>query len=106
MTRNQLQYWANQETKRSNLANEQETHRSNVADETERHRHNTVTEFETSRHNVKGERETNRHNLASEKIDRTNAVTGGIKNVGSGFKDIVQGITRVTGLGPLFGLLK
>lgn len=33
MTRNQLQYWANQEIKRSNLAREQEANRSNLANE-------------------------------------------------------------------------
>lgn len=104
MTRNQLQYWANQEIKRSNLANERETHRNNVITENEIGRHNVATERETSWHNRVGEREVNRHNLASEKIDRANAVTSGIKNVGSGFKDVVHGISRISGLAPVFGL--
>lgn len=33
MTRNQLQYWANEETKRSNLAKEREANRSNLVNE-------------------------------------------------------------------------
>lgn len=40
MTRNQLTYQANLETKRSNLAKEKETNRSNVAREEETHRYN------------------------------------------------------------------
>ena len=33
MTRNQLQYWANEEIKRANLAKERETNRTNLANE-------------------------------------------------------------------------
>lgn len=33
MTRNQLQYWANEEIKRANLAKEKEANRSNLANE-------------------------------------------------------------------------
>lgn len=33
MTKNQLQYWANEEIKRSNLAKERETNRANLVNE-------------------------------------------------------------------------
>lgn len=58
MTSNQIQYWRNVETERSNRTNEQETHRSNVVRERETMRSNLAKEFETNRHNV----ETERHN--------------------------------------------
>lgn len=66
MTRNQLTYWANQEAKRSNLANERETNRHNVVTEGETERHNRVGEGETSRHNIAVETETGRHNRVTE----------------------------------------
>lgn len=52
MTTNQIAYWANQETARSNLARETETNRSNIAKETETHRSNVVNETETHRSNL------------------------------------------------------
>lgn len=55
MTKNQIDYNALLETKRSNKAREYETQRSNRANE-----------FETHRANVAREAETNRHNLISE----------------------------------------
>lgn len=55
MTQNQLTYWANQETARSNLAKETETHRANVARETEENRSNRAREYETNRSNVQNE---------------------------------------------------
>lgn len=98
MTDIQVKYWANQETKRSNLAQETETKRHNLAyeGETKRHnvaqeqlgintlgetiRHNKVTESETKRHNSEGERiawstlgETVRHNKQQENIGYINA---------------------------------
>lgn len=51
MTHNQIAYWANVETKRSNRANEKERHRSNLANERETHRANVTREEETERHN-------------------------------------------------------
>lgn len=44
MTKNQLQYWANQEIARANRAKEEETNRSNLAKETETHRANLMQE--------------------------------------------------------------
>lgn len=62
MTRNQIDFWKLQESKRSNLANESEARRHNV--ETEQH--NVRVLGETQRHNVAGESETSRHNLQTE----------------------------------------
>lgn len=62
MTRNQIEYWNTQETKRHNVVTEGETAQ-----------HNRVTEAETQRHNMAAENidiskltETSRHNLATE----------------------------------------
>lgn len=66
MTRNQIEYWKLQESKRSNLTNEAETQRHNRVGESETNRHNVVSENETSRHNVASEGETFRHNTATE----------------------------------------
>lgn len=55
MTSNQIAYWKNVETERSNRANEAETHRANVAKESETFRHNNQTEKETWRHNYVNE---------------------------------------------------
>lgn len=52
MTKNQLEYNAQLETRRSNQAREQEQHRSNVANETETHRANVARESENLRHNL------------------------------------------------------
>lgn len=52
MTSNQLQYWANKETERSNLAKEEETNRANVARETETQRNNLMNEMLTSEKNT------------------------------------------------------
>lgn len=57
MTKNQIDYWALQETGRHNVAEESETKR-----------HNTTTESETHRSNVVNERERERHNRADEDI--------------------------------------
>lgn len=70
MTRNQIMYQQNVETKRSNLANELESNRHNVATETETNRSNVAREQETNRSNLAKELETNRHNLATEGIGR------------------------------------
>lgn len=97
MTRNQIEYWNLQESKRANQAKESETGRHNLATESEtgRHnqvqegidlghlnesvRHNRVTESETKRHNVAGEQETSRHNRVTEtETNRHNVVSEGI----------------------------
>lgn len=62
MTRNQIDYWKLQESKRSNLVGEQETQRHNRATESVQER----TLGESVRHNVATEGETNRHNLQTE----------------------------------------
>lgn len=67
MTKNQLQYHANLETQRHNLATEQETKRSNLAEETENYRSNLAREQENFRSNTAKELENNRHNVVSEK---------------------------------------
>lgn len=88
MTSIQVQYWANQEQKRHNIAMEGETYRHNVVTEnqnqqslTEIARHNQVNETlgylnlaETSRHNQQVEgiqrdtlEESRRHNIATER---------------------------------------
>lgn len=59
MTRNQIEFWRNVETNRSNVAQEQETRRSNLA-----------RELETNRSNLANEKETNRHNLATERLSQ------------------------------------
>lgn len=64
MTTNQLQYWRNVETKRSNLANENETQRHNRVGEAI----SANTLVETKRHNLATEKETNRSNVANEGI--------------------------------------
>lgn len=87
MTRNQIDYWSLQETKRHNSSTEGESQRHNVATEQETNRHNVVGERETERsnraregidlgklnesvrHNQATEKETNRHNVATEGID-------------------------------------
>lgn len=75
LTRNQIYYWQNVETKRSNLARENETHRNNAAVEAETNRHNLAMELltknqyeELARHNLANEIETNRTNIANEGI--------------------------------------
>nr|AVD97084.1 hypothetical protein [Picobirnavirus sp.] len=50
MTKNQIDYWGNQEKERSNRANEAETHRANVERETENHRSAVAKETEDLRH--------------------------------------------------------
>lgn len=72
MTQNQLTYWANQETARSNLARETETHRHNVEDETETHRANVADETERNRSNRTREDETHRSNVRNEQIKQDN----------------------------------
>lgn len=87
MTRNQIEFWKNEEQKRSNRAQEGETARHNVVTEQETRRHNVTTEgetersnraregidlsklAETSRHNKVTEGETTRHNVATENLD-------------------------------------
>lgn len=73
MTRNQILYRQTVEQNRSNLANEllqrqrnEETARSNLANEAEAHRSNLAKEFETNRANVARETETARANRAQE----------------------------------------
>lgn len=92
MTRNQLQYWADRETARSNQAREVETQRSNFAKEMEDKRHHQELErlteqsnLETARANAAKElltsqqiSETIRSNQANEVIrQRTNAINYG-----------------------------
>lgn len=79
MTSNQLRYWGNVETERSNRARERETHRANRESEKETHRANVARETETHRHNVETERltsqanaESARHNQATELQAQTN----------------------------------
>lgn len=82
MTKNQLQYWANKETARSNQAREQETKRNNMANLAELERHNkaleqgTLSDQElrkyiaelTNAFNLSSLDETKRANLANEGI--------------------------------------
>lgn len=70
MTQNQLTYWANQETARSNLARETETNRHNVETERETHRANVADETERNRSNRAREYETNRSNVRNEQIQQ------------------------------------
>lgn len=96
MTRNQLEFFAQQETKRSNYAREGETQRHNVVTERETNRHNLETERfsrdsltknlemqriqnnEISRSNKAREYETNRSNVANERIrQQSNAISSG-----------------------------
>lgn len=72
MTKNQLQYWQNVETQRSNLARETETNRNNMAVESETHRANLAREVEAHRANVSNEIEMNRHHLATENLQLQN----------------------------------
>lgn len=66
MTRNQIEYWRNVETARTNLAQETETNRANMARENETHRSNVRNELEMNRSNRTREQETERHNRATE----------------------------------------
>lgn len=75
MTKNQIEYWRNVETKRNNLATEQETNRSNMAKEAETYRSNVAREKETHRANTTNEAETKRHNLATEQISLLGTIT-------------------------------
>lgn len=75
MTHNQILYWQNFETNRSNLAREAETQRSNMVREAETHRANTeieranrAREKETERSNRAREKETERSNRANEML--------------------------------------
>lgn len=83
MTANQINYWANKEQARHNLASETETNRSNVARETETNRSNLATEVETHRSNVVKEKETERHNRHQEVIGYVNAAANTAKAVSS-----------------------
>lgn len=90
MTKNQIDYWNLQETRRSNRAVEAETSRHNVATEGETNRHNVATEAldlgklnETTRHNQATEglgwanlNEAARHNVAQEKLTGMNLNLG------------------------------
>lgn len=84
MTANQLQYWANQETKRANLAKEAENIRSNTAKEAENVRSNKAKEKETKRHNKWSE--------AFQGVDTaTNLLespTRGFRNLAGGLQDL------------------
>lgn len=92
MTRNQIEYWNLNETRRHNVTTENETVRHNQASESETNRHNVVSEgidlgqlSETARHNRAGEAvaqqnvqlglgtlsENIRHNRASEALTGT-----------------------------------
>nr|AVX53338.1 putative ORF1 [Marmot picobirnavirus] len=64
MTRNQLQYFANQEIARSNRAKESQA----INELAETSRSNLAREFETNRSNVAREQETHRSNAAQEKL--------------------------------------
>lgn len=73
MTKNEISYQQNLESKRHNLRVEEENERSNRAQEqlsasalAESIRHNQASEAETQRSNLARELETNRHNLATE----------------------------------------
>lgn len=68
MTHNQILYWQNRETNRSNLAREAETSRSNLAREKETERSNRARENETRRSNLAREKETERSNRANEML--------------------------------------
>nr|AVX53306.1 putative ORF1 [Marmot picobirnavirus] len=72
MTKNQLEYWAQQETKRSNLANLAEVNRHNLAVE----RLTAANQSEAARHNTASEAEAHRANVQSEQIRRdSNAIS-------------------------------
>lgn len=87
MTRNQIEYWANQEKERNNRAVEVETNRSNLAREIETNRHNLATESAQNRQilndlqkisndyylGLTGQRETERSNKAREKENTRSA---------------------------------
>lgn len=62
MTKNQLEYWRNEETKRANRATESEEKRHNLAMEG----HNARSLIESGRHNRVTEAETGRSNRANE----------------------------------------
>lgn len=73
MTHNQIEYWKNQETQRSNLAAERENLRSNQAKERETYRSNLERERETRNRNLNdyllgmlNYSEISRHNRATE----------------------------------------
>lgn len=65
MTRNQIEYWALEENKRSNRANEVERKRNNINVEGETKRSNLARELETNRHNLATERQAVRENLTT-----------------------------------------
>lgn len=75
MTRNQILYQQNVETKRANVARETETNRSNVVNERENERSHRAVEAETARHNQAYEQETQRSNLAKELENNRHNVT-------------------------------
>lgn len=72
MTRNQLMYWQNVETERSNKAREAETHRYNTEYLKELNRSNVTREQETERHNRAMELLTNQ---SQAEVARHNSVT-------------------------------
>lgn len=79
MTSNQLQYWRNVETNRSNLAQERETNRANLARELETNRANMAQEKETNRANLAREQETHRSNIVNERL-RTEQLLSDVRN--------------------------
>lgn len=107
MTRNQIDYWTLQETKRHNQVSEQESVRHNRADEGETQRSHRANEelgrnnlLELSRHNQSVENETNRHNVAMEsveqgKLSETTRHNKATENIGYGQLLLQQGNLEV-----------
>lgn len=73
MTANLINYWRNQEERRSNLAQEAEVERSHRAVEQETERSNRAREAETARNNMAVLIETSRHNFEMEDASRRQA---------------------------------
>ena len=109
MTANQLDYWRNKETERTNRAREAETRRANLANESL-----TASQIsETGRHNLQTESlsaqelaERARHNKKQESIDTARAVTSGIRDVSQGVSSLVDSGVKVytTAKNPLAGI--
>lgn len=110
MTQNQLQYWANQEVARSNLARETETHRSNVAREIDNDFANLIAmrqAAESARHNRRTEKqavddlkERIRYQKNRNATDYIKSISGALGGIG----DIAEGVGSVATLLTVLGL--
>lgn len=99
MTKNQLDYQRNYETRRHNLELEKETEFSNLSGRLSAQANlasagAALTNAETNRRDAYtrrlAQRETERHNLIQEQYETSKAVTGGVQNIATALGSIAS----------------